>query len=423
LLPLKAGDHIWRPLPNGSSWHGLYVGQFLWVPGADGGGELAGMPPRSGDGAYAAESAEDVGDAVNMDENQGEDGGAQDDDAAEAELSASSASRADAGSSCLPHSVIAAMPAEGSHAACVARIELQEFVSSLPLGAQLGDSRAVSGRGNEPMVRLYLQRPRNRKEAVARALAVLGTSIETSALAAFPELLPWWSIFDEAERLQPGLCATRARAMRYRLTPKGDVPVQPAIVSAVLAGGAVVQKGRVVLRGMRLVKALRLTKAASTGWVSLGGFVGQAIAASVLDDGDAGTAVATTAGGWAGGLAGGGVAAAMVSSMGMEALGGGSVTGGLVACSSLSAVGAVAGAGLAFAAKRAIQKQQAAEQPPDRTSEYHDCGLRLLGGAGDVFDLFDASLEFPAEDGEEEREGGMRLAAAGWYAARVGAAN
>merc|ERR1719188_1426513 len=105
------------------------------------------------------------------------------------------------------------------------------------------------------------------------------------------------------------------------------------------------------------MKVLRLTKAAGAGWVSLGSFVGQAIAANILDDGDTSTAVATAAGGWAGGLAGGGAAAAAVSTVGVESLGAGSLVGGLVVCSSLSAAGAVAGAGLAYAAKRAITQR------------------------------------------------------------------
>lgn len=65
----------------------------------------------------------------------------------------------------------------------------------------------------------------------------------------------------------------------------------------------------------------------------------EAIAGSLLDDGDATTAVATAAGGWAGGLAGSGVAAAAASSLGIEALGAGSMAGGLVVCGSLSAMG------------------------------------------------------------------------------------
>ena len=153
--------------------------------------------------------------------------------------------------------------------------------------------------------------------------------------------------------------------VRYKLLPRGDAPVQSSVTSAVLAGGAVVQKGRVVLRGVKLVKALRLTRVAAAGWANLGGFVGQAIASSILDDGNTGTSVATAAGGWAGGLAGGGVAAAAASSIGMEALGGGYVAGGLVVCGSISALGAVAGAGLAFGAKKALE---APSSGPDRHS-------------------------------------------------------
>eukprot|EP00435_Cladocopium_sp_Y103_P017222 s4593_g4.t1 len=158
-------------------------------------------------------------------------------------------------------------------------------------------------------------------------------------------------------------------------------------VFSTVAFSSVMRHGRVVLRGIRLVKALRLGKAAgavaaaSTSWANLGGFVGQAIAGSLLDDGDTTTAVATAAGGWAGGLAGSGVAAAAASTLGIEALGAGSVAGGLMVCGSLSAVGAVAGAGLAFAVKRLVADQAGAQA--DRTSEYYDCPLRLLGSADD----------------------------------------
>ncbi|CAJ1356492.1 unnamed protein product [Effrenium voratum] len=213
------------------------------------------------------------------------------------------------------------------------------------------------------------------------------------------------------------------REYRVVLPCKADgSTVPPQLLNAVLAGGAVVRQGRVVLRGLRLVKALRLGKAvglaASASWANLGGFVGQAIAGSLLDDGNASTAVATAAGGWAGGLAGSGVAAAAASSIGIEALGGGYVASGLVVCGSLSAVGAVAGAGLAFAVKRLLADQAGAQA--DRTSDYYDCPLRLLGSADDVFHLFGASLEFPPEDGLGGPEEDMpRLAAAGWYAVRV----
>mmetsp|Transcript_59910 Transcript_59910/g.188123 ORF Transcript_59910/g.188123 Transcript_59910/m.188123 type:complete len:389 (-) Transcript_59910:38-1204(-) len=326
-----------------------------------------------------------------------------------------------AGAGCqLPQSVIAVLPASGSGSASIARMPLADFVAGLADGSPQGSPGAAARAADqETVVRLYTRRPRGRCEAISRALGVIGARVDGAALAAFPEMLPWWAVFDEAATLQPGLCATRARAVRYKLTPRGDAPVQPAVMSAVLAGGAVVRKGRVVLRGVRLMKALRLTRAATAGWASIGGFVGQAIAASVLDDGDTGTAVATAAGGWAGGLAGGGVAAAAASTLGVEALGAGSIAGGLVVCSSLSAAGAVAGAGLAYAAKKAIERRGGAS---DRTAEYHDCCLRLVGGAGDVFDLFDATLEFPPEDAGEGlagAEAGERLAAAGWYAVRV----
>ncbi|CAE7904637.1 unnamed protein product [Symbiodinium necroappetens] len=173
-------------------------------------------------------------------------------------------------------------------------------------------------------------------------------------------------------------------------------------------------------QALRLGKAAGALASAGTSWANLGGFVGQAIAGSLLDDGNSTTAMATAAGGWAGGLAGSGVAAAAASSLGIEALGAGSVAGGLVVCGSLSAVGAVAGAGLAFAVKRILVADKGAQ--PDRSAEYFDCPLRLLGSADDVFHLFGASLEFPPEDGvltNGETEETPRLAAAGWYAVRV----
>eukprot|EP00439_Symbiodinium_sp_Y106_P085592 s258_g29.t1 len=165
---------------------------------------------------------------------------------------------------------------------------------------------------------------------------------------------------------------------------------------------------------LRVGKAAGALASAGTSWANLGGFVGQAIAGSLLDDGNSTTAMATAAGGWAGGLAGSGVAAAAASSLGIEALGAGSVAGGLVVCGSLSAVGAVAGAGLAFAVKRLLVADKGAQ--PDRSAEYFDCPLRLLGSADDVFHLFGASLEFPPEDGvvtNGETEETPRLAAAG----------
>merc|ERR1719436_1995659 len=131
------------------------------------------------------------------------------------------------------------------------------------------------------------------------------------------------------------------------------------------------------------MKVLRLTKAASASWANLGSFVGGQIAASMLDDGDGATAVATAAGGWAGGLAGASGAAAVASAVGVEGLGAGSVLGGL---------GAVAGAGLAYGAKKAMDRRPPAEV--DRSAAYYDCGLRLIGDADDVFNLFDATLEF-----------------------------
>lgn len=303
----------------------------------------------------------------------------------------------------MPQSVITVLPDdEGAAPGSVARLPLTEFT-----GRPAGEGTCV---------RLYTHRPRGRRDAVARALRAAGARVDRTSLAAFPQLLPWWAIFDDAETLQPGLCATRAKAVRFRLNPRGDEPVQQALMTAILAGGAVVQRGRVVLRGVRLMKVLRLTKAATGGWANLGGFVGQAIATNMLNDGETSTAVATAAGSWAGGLAGGGAAAVAISSLGIESLGAGSLVGGLVLCSSLSAAGAVAGAGLAYAAKKALQPHW---QGSVRSAEYYDCELRLIGDADDVFNLFDATLEFPPEDAGVDSDGSERLSAAGWYAVRV----
>lgn len=373
LLPLKPGDQLWRHLADGACWHALYVGQFLLVFAEDG----------------ATLALQSLGET-------------------------------------LPPCVVA-VQMSGARGA-VTRIPLAEFVDpSFGPGQEDECTSPTRVSAADISVRLYARRPRGRRAAVARALTAIGTQVDKGALVGLPELLPWWAIFDESNDFQPGLCASRSRAMRYRLSLKADgSTVPPQLLNAVLAGGAVMRHGRVVLRGIRLVKALRLSKAAgavaaaSTSWANLGGFVGQAIAGSLLDDGDTTTAVATAAGGWAGGLAGSGVAAAAASTLGIEALGAGSVAGGLMVCGSLSAVGAVAGAGLAFAVKRLVADQAGAQA--DRTSEYYDCPLRLLGSADDVFHLFGASLEFPPEDGvggDAEVEDMPRLEAAGWYAVRV----
>lgn len=373
LLPLKPGDQLWRHLADGACWHALYVGQFLLVFAEDG----------------ATLALQSLGET-------------------------------------LPPCVVA-VQMSGARGA-VTRIPLAEFVDpSFGPGQEDECTSPTRVSAADISVRLYARRPRGRRAAVARALTAIGTQVDKGALVGLPELLPWWAIFDESNDFQPGLCASRSRAMRYRLSLKADgSTVPPQLLNAVLAGGAVMRHGRVVLRGIRLVKALRLGKAAgavaaaSTSWANLGGFVGQAIAGSLLDDGDTTTAVATAAGGWAGGLAGSGVAAAAASTLGIEALGAGSVAGGLMVCGSLSAVGAVAGAGLAFAVKRLVADQAGAQA--DRTSEYYDCPLRLLGSADDVFHLFGASLEFPPEDGvggDAEMEDMPRLEAAGWYAVRV----
>ncbi|CAE7367287.1 unnamed protein product [Symbiodinium natans] len=373
-------DQLWRRVANGTCWHALYVGQFL-LTACDDGAKLSIL---------------------------GE------------------------GSEQLPPCVVAIQFFEGSRGS-VCRIPLADFVDASKGPGDCADLDDCSSPARvtaaDISVRLYTRRPRGRRAAVARALMAIGAQVDSAAVGSLPELLPWWAIFDEAESFQPGLCASRSRAVRYRLSPKAEgSTVPPQLLDAVLSGGAVVRQGRVVLRGLRLVKALRVGKAAGalasagTSWANLGGFVGQAIAGSLLDDGNATTAMATAAGGWAGGLAGSGVAAAAASSLGIEALGAGSVAGGLVVCGSLSAVGAVAGAGLAFAVKRLVADQGA---QPDRSAEYFDCPLRLLGSADDVFHLFGASLEFPPEDGvvlSGEAEETPRLAAAGWYAVRVSGA-
>jgi len=382
LLPLKPGDHLWRQLPSGGSWHALYVGQFLQAPNEDGDGVALALPSEEG-------------------------------------------------ARCLPQSVMAvvtptnASSSSSSSSSFVARLPLAEFVGTATehLGGNGGaDATSLRPTAEGTVVRLYTRRPRGRQAAVARALGVSGARVDTAAVTGFPELLAWWAIFDEEETFQPGLCATRARAVRYRLVPRGDLPAQFAVTSAVLAGGQVVRRGRVVLRGVRLMKALRLTSAAGAGWSSLGGFVGQAIAANILDDGDTGTAVATAAGGWAGGLAGSGVAAMAASSVGVEALGAGYLTGGLVVCGSLSAAGAVAGAGLAYAAKKALD-QQPAGSGTNRSAEYHDCPLRLIGGSGDVFELFDATFEVPPEDANDGCVAGSNDATAGGVVACVAASS
>jgi len=377
LLPLKPGDHIWQTLPDGGTWHGVFVGKFILAPSDDGAalvladGEEAETLPNS---VVAVDSSAGAIARMSLQEFMGEPG-----TAAAADAVAGTGDGADGAS---------LLPAEGESSAA-------------------GGAGAVN-------VRLYTRRPRQRREAVGRALRIVGLRVDAQSLKAFPQMLPWWAIFDDTEALQPGLCATRAKAVRFRLAPRRDEPIPPAVMNAILQGGAVVRQGRVVLRGVRLMRVLRLTKAACAGWANLGSFVGQAIAASVLDDGDSSTAVATAAGGWAGSLAGGGAAAVAVSTMGVEGLGAGSMVGGLVVCSSLSAAGAVAGAGLAYAAKKKLEQR---ETEVVRSAEYHDGPLRLIGDANDVFHLFDATLEFPSEDMDDE--GLERLTAIGWYAVRV----
>lgn len=438
LLPLKPGDHIWRAAPGGGTWHALYVGQFLLgpdeqerivlsLPDADAIQCLphsvvvvtANQVARISLDEFVSSDNEDVDckDSPALIRPEAADSclACGSDDSISADIVGDDAGAADADMDAEPPDGDLTTQGSSSGEMVIEGNFREEGPNEHagPVHRQLKRQRAI--------VRLYTRRPRSRRAAIVRALEVTGTRVDCAALTAFPELLPWWAIFDETDILQPGLCATRARALRFRLTPRGDTPVQPTLLWAILAGGAVVRKGRVVLRGVKLMKALRLTRAAGAGWAGLGGFVGQTIAASILDDGSTGTSVATAAGGWAGGLAGSSVAAAAASTMGVEALGGGSVAGGLVVCSSLSAAGAIAGAGLAaYAAKRALD----GPNRRDRTSEYHDCPLRLVGDADDVFKLFDATLEFPPEDGSTEDANGTgiaegRLSAVAWYAVGV----
>eukprot|EP00927_Polykrikos_kofoidii_P072662 TRINITY_DN68762_c0_g1_i1.p1 TRINITY_DN68762_c0_g1~~TRINITY_DN68762_c0_g1_i1.p1 ORF type:complete len:495 (-),score=90.20 TRINITY_DN68762_c0_g1_i1:52-1536(-) len=464
LLPLKPGDHVWRTEAGGGTCHAIFVGQFILTSSEDGAVLSVSAPPpvvasaqtcvvppislqspaastitasighvvepRTAHSEPAAvlassdckASASDAGDTTMAAEANGVDSVRTRDEtvavgvtigdptscastAAPKAISTGSSGHDGSGrvstvcstsvDACVwPHAVVAVrLPPPGAPGAgSISRIPLEEFVAG-------GDCRT----------RLYTRRPRGRRAAVLRALEVIGCPVDEQALAAFPQMLPWWAIFDDSPTLQPGLCPTRARAVRYRLTPRVDAPVQPAVMDAVLAGGAVVRRGRAVLRGVRLMKALRLTKAAAVGWANLGGMVGQAIAANVLDDGSTSTAVATAAGGWAGGLAGGGLGAAALSSMGVEA-----VASGLVLCSALSATGAVAGAGLAYATKKALDQPIGA----DRTAEFHDCPFHLIGAEDDFFNLFDATLEFPPEDATDGDEL-QRVAAVGWYAVRT----
>ncbi|CAK9002760.1 unnamed protein product [Durusdinium trenchii] len=248
LLPLKPGDQLWRRLSDGTCWHALYVGQFLLVFAED--GVTLTLQPAQGE--------------------------------------------------ILPPCVVAVQASEAGSA--VTRIPLTEFVdpSCGPGDAKETEECTSPTRVSaaDISVRLYARRPRGRRAAVARALTAIGTQaelrpslavvrakhqaecrqVDRGALLGLPELLPWWAIFDESNDFQPGLCASRSRAVRYRLSPKAEgSTVPPQLLNAVLAGGAVMRQGRVVLRGIRLVKALRLGKAAgavasaSTSWANLGG--------------------------------------------------------------------------------------------------------------------------------------------------------
>mmetsp|Transcript_69918 Transcript_69918/g.130656 ORF Transcript_69918/g.130656 Transcript_69918/m.130656 type:complete len:399 (-) Transcript_69918:63-1259(-) len=376
LLPLKAGDHLWRSTVDGRPEHALYVGQFILAP--------PGCESEAKDASLVSPPGP------------------------------------------VPQSVLMFSPVASRPGSCaVVRISLEEFVR----GAMTMEGEATTeGRvAHSPSVRLYTRRPRGRLAAVNRGLSAVGSICDAAVLKALPALLPWWAIFDEKESFQPGLCQTRAFAKNYKLVARDkDAPVQLSLMSAILTGGAVVRQGRVVLRGARLMQALRLSRAATAGWANMGGFVGQALASNMLDDGEASTAVATAAGGWAGGMAGSGLAAAAASTMGVEVLGAGSLTGGLVLCSAAGAAGAVAGASLAYAAKKIVEPSSPGV---DRTSEYYDCPLRLVGGADDVFDLCGAALEFPPEDASPaasktakpgaEEETVQRVAVAGWYAVRA----
>ncbi|CAK9002762.1 unnamed protein product [Durusdinium trenchii] len=211
LLPLKPGDQLWRRLSDGTCWHALYVGQFLLVFAED--GVTLTLQPAQGE--------------------------------------------------ILPPCVVAVQASEAGSA--VTRIPLTEFVdpSCGPGDAKETEECTSPTRVSaaDISVRLYARRPRGRRAAVARALTAIGTQVDRGALLGLPELLPWWAIFDESNDFQPGLCASRSRAVRYRLSPKAEgSTVPPQLLNAVLAGGAVMRQGRVVLRGIRLVKAGVLEK-------------------------------------------------------------------------------------------------------------------------------------------------------------------
>ncbi|CAE7904641.1 unnamed protein product [Symbiodinium necroappetens] len=164
-------DQLWRRIADGTCWHALYVGQFLLTACEDG-AELS----------IFGEGAEQ-----------------------------------------LPPCVVAVQFLEGSRGS-VCRIPLADFVDASKGPGDCGDLDDCSSPARvtaaDISVRLYTRRPRGRRAAVARALMAIGVQVDSAAISSQPELLPWWAIFDEAETFQPGLCTSRRRAVRYRLSPK-----------------------------------------------------------------------------------------------------------------------------------------------------------------------------------------------------------
>lgn len=273
------------------------------------------------------------------------------------------------------------------------KMPLEEFCGVAGVGVSVGAGREQSGGGGdvaplaasrtcprkeeeeeapEVLVRLYLNRPLKRLETVARALSLSGRVCGDAQAfeAGCREDFCWWALFDEAESFQPGLCATKRRAKRYRVI-QAAAPVRSALMLSLNRGTVVARRGRVLLRGAKLARALRVSKAAASGWTSLGGFFGQSLASMLLDDGDAATAAMTATGGWAGGLAGTSVA----TMCGAEALGFGSLTGGLMVSASIGCAGALAGAGVAYGLRRTLDT---GDGKTDRSTSYHEGALRLL---------------------------------------------
>ena len=92
-------------------------------------------------------------------------------------------------------------------------------------------------------VRLYGRRPRGRRAAVARALTAIGHQVDHTALQQLTELLPWWAIFDESQDFQPGLSASRSRAVRYRRCPKAGAEMRSGRQSG-QESGAVLRRSK-----------------------------------------------------------------------------------------------------------------------------------------------------------------------------------